>query len=140
MTKIQPEMGLERAGRIIHHVQWQHPLRLAAKSVLTGPWQGEQDGAATGGDAPDAVPKGQGEPQVAIGPGRDVHRIALGRGDGELGDGAHFGPGGSSAQAQQANTDKHGGEQCDQARPPSRDIHVAFALVSDGKRPTGNES
>ena len=24
MTKIQPEMGLERAGRIIYHVQWQH--------------------------------------------------------------------------------------------------------------------
>src|SRR5260370_35285162 len=25
MTKVQPEMGLERTGRIIHHVQWQHP-------------------------------------------------------------------------------------------------------------------
>ncbi len=24
MNKNWPEMGLERAGRIIHHVQWQH--------------------------------------------------------------------------------------------------------------------
>ena len=36
------------------------------------------------GDAPNLVPLGLGEPQVAIGPGRDAERPA--KGNGELGD------------------------------------------------------
>jgi hypothetical protein len=93
------------------------------------------------GDPPNLVPPALGEPDVARvnRPGRDAHRNALGRGDGELGDGVRFGPGGSTAQAQQADTGDQGREQCDQARPPSRTIHASSSFVSDGKRPTGNE-
>jgi len=32
MTKNRPEMGLERADRIIHHVQWQHPHHRCGKT------------------------------------------------------------------------------------------------------------
>src|SRR2546429_468028 len=41
MTKIQPEMGLERAGRIIHHVQWQHPHAITAKNQRHNPGRRE---------------------------------------------------------------------------------------------------
>src|SRR5438270_145024 len=65
--------------------------------------QGELGDAATGGDAPDLA-RAIREPEVAIRPGGDVERRAPRR-DGELGDGAHCGPDGSAAQAQQADRD-----------------------------------
>jgi hypothetical protein len=80
------------------------------------------------GDAPDLVSSLLSELDIATGPGGDtpIRR----RGNGELGDGASFGPGRETAQAQQADTGKHGGEKCGQVRPPSRTIHVASSLVS----------
>jgi hypothetical protein len=42
MTKNRPEVGLERAGRFIHHLQWQHlhiqirTLRVALNKPLAG--------------------------------------------------------------------------------------------------------
>src|SRR5258707_1379387 len=93
--------------------------------------------AARGGNAPNLVRR-FGEPKTAILPDRDAESRA--RGDIELGDGPCCSPGGSCAQAQQTDTGDQGGEKCDQARPPSRTIHASSSLVSDGKRPTGNES
>ena len=36
MTKNRPEMGLERADRFIHHLQWQHPSANRAKLAMRG--------------------------------------------------------------------------------------------------------
>ncbi len=96
---------------------------------------GELGNAAIGCDAPDVVRLG--EPEIAIRAGRYTPGQASRR---ELGEGANDGPGRKTAQAQQADTGDQGGEKCGQVRPPSRTIHVSSSFVSDGKRPTGNES
>ena len=51
------------------------------------------------------------EPEVAIRPGCDAGRPARRR-KGELGDNARFGPGGSNAQAQQADAGNQGDDEC----------------------------
>ena len=53
-------------------------------------------------DAPNLVSLELGEPQLAIGPGRVAERRATVLGEQEIDNSAHFSPGGSSAQAQQA--------------------------------------
>ncbi len=103
------------------------------RATLRG--DGEMSDAATGCDAPDVVRLG--EPEIAIRAGRYTPGQASRR---ELGEGANDGPGRKTAQAQQADTGDQGGEKCGQVRPPSRTIHVSSSFVSDGKRPTGNES
>ena len=73
-----------------------------------------------------------GEPDVAI-------RPAKARGVGELGDGAHFGPGVRSAQAQHADTGNHSSDKGGQVRPPSRTIHVVSSLVYDSTQLMRND-
>ncbi len=55
------------------------------------------------------------EPEIAIRASRDAPGQASRR---ELGDSAYFGPGGSTAQAQQADAGNYGGEKGGQVRPP----------------------
>ncbi|HXL37707.1 MAG TPA: hypothetical protein VN954_10960, partial [Ktedonobacteraceae bacterium] len=92
-----------------------------------GRWDGEASAFAIGGDASNGGTSG--EPQVAIRPSRDADRRATARGERELGNRAHIGPGGSSAQAQQTDAGNYGGEKCGQVRPPSRTIHVSSSFV-----------
>ena len=83
----------------------------------------------TGRDAPDLVPITLGKPQVAIRPGGDDARLAPRHG--ELGDGACCSPGGETAQAEPADRDSDGGEQCGQARPQTRTLHGSCSFVGD---------
>src|SRR6266567_4298083 len=83
--------------------------------------------AATGSETPDDVGP-SGEPQIAIRPGGDAERVAAARGDIELGDSAGCGPGGSAAQAQQADTGNYSCEKCSQVRPPFSTVHIASSF------------
>jgi hypothetical protein len=79
-------------------------------------------------DPPNLARELLGEPEVAIRPGRDAERLAR-QSEGELGDGACCGPGGSAAQAQQADRGNDSSEKGGQARPQTRTIHVSFSFV-----------
>src|SRR6266567_554760 len=102
------------------------PDRDALRPV-PGRWGGESRDAAIGSDTPDDVGP-SGEPQIAIRPGGDAERVAAARGDIELGDSAGCGPGGSAAQAQQADTGNYSCEKCSQVRPPFSTVHIASSF------------
>src|SRR6266702_4819145 len=94
---------------------------------VQGRWGGESRDAAIGSDTPEDVGP-SGEPQIAIRPGGDAERVAAARGDIELGDSAGCGPGGSAAQAQQADTGNYSCEKCSQVRPPFSTVHIASSF------------